>query len=387
MDTIQVKASADVGNSSTKVITVEGVNKKARKQPTVISYLPVVPRFEDEDVNTLVSNLHKNMVVHVTSPSISQNGLFAVGDMANVYGGDGFNIKHHKKAERDITIIQPLAMIATTAVQNAYVKNNELPNALFVELEYVTAIPVVDYSKANAKALEERLTGSHVLVVYVGEGLQVQVTINVVATKVVQEGIPAFYALVEGHQSLFHDYNKRYDVQFTGHDFTRRKMLFVDIGDGTTELIAIVNGKPVVTKSNGVRLGVGHASEKALLAFKNNYRFNAELTRSTFMEKVLNHSDKWHNEASKELKLAVHEQENKAFDVITEVVENTLLSDVDDIVVFGGGTNVYTNLEQRLVGYANQYKMRVLWIDGKESSLLNAIGLDELNNKVFFKVK
>jgi len=384
MDVIQMKASADVGNSSTKVIVVDGVTKKARKQPTVISYLPVVPRFEDEEVHTLVANLHKNIVVHVTSPSISQNGLFAVGDIANIYGGDGFNIKHHKKAERDITIIQPLAMIATTAVQNAYKQTSELPRAVSIDLEYVTAIPVVDYTKVDAKALEERLSGTHVLVVYVGEGLQVQITINVVATKVVQEGIPAFYALVEGQQVMFEKYNKRYEVNFTGVDFTKRKMLFVDVGDGTTELIAIVNGKPVVTKSDGVRLGVGHASEKALVAFKDKYRFNAELTRSTFMEKVLNKNDKWHNEASKELKLAVHEQEGKVFDAIVQTIENTLLSDVDDVIVFGGGTNVFANLEQRLIDYANQYKMRVLWIVGKESSLLNAIGLDELNNKVFF---
>jgi len=325
--------------------------------------------------------------VHVTSKSISQNGLFAVGDIANVYGGDGFNIKHHKKAERDITIIQPLAMIATTAVQNAYTQNNELPRVISIDLEYATAIPVVDYTKADAKALEERLSGTHVLVVYVGEGLQVQVTINVTAAKVVQEGIPAFYALVEGNQSLFDTYNTRYDTKFTGHDFAKRKMLFVDVGDGTTELIAIVNGKPVVTKSDGVRLGVGHASEKALVAFKDKYKFNAELTRSTFMEKVLNKNDKWHNEARQELKLAVHEQEGKVFDAIVQTIENTLLSDVDDVVVFGGGTNVFANLEQQLVDYTKRYKMRVLWINGKESSLLNAIGLDELNNKVFFKAK
>lgn len=385
MEIIHAKASADVGNSSTKVIVVDDVAKKARKQPTVISYLPVVPKFEDEELNTLVSNLHKNIVVHVTSPSISQNGLFAVGEIANVYGGSGFNIKHHKKAERDLTIIQPLAMIATTAVQNAFAQNNELPTVITMDLEYATAIPVVDYSKVDAKALEGRLTGTHVLIVYVGEGLQVQVTINVTDVKVVQEGIPAFYALVEGHASMFETYNKRYNTHFTGQDFAKRKILFVDVGDGTTELIAIVNGKPVVTKSGGVRLGVGHASEKALIAFKTKYKFNADLTRSTFMEKVLNKHDKWHDEASRELKLAVHEQEQKTLDAIIETIENVLLSDLDDVVVFGGGTNVFTNLEKQLVDYTNRYKMRVLWINGKESALLNAIGLDELNNKVFFK--
>ena len=368
MDTIRAKASADVGNSSTKVIMVDGEIKKARKQPTVISYLPAVPKFEDEELNVLVTNLHKNIVVNITSSSISRNGLFAVGDVANIYGGSGFNIKLHKKAERDLTIIQPLAMVATTAIQNAFAQSGELPAALTIDLEYATAIPVVDYSKADAKALEGRLFGNHILTVYVGEGHQVQVTVNIVSVKVVQEGIPAFYALIEGNPSLFEAYNKRYNI-----------------GDGTIELIAIVNSKPVVTKSNGVRLGVGHASEKAVISFKSNYNFNADLTRANFMDKVLNKNDNWHNEASNELKLAVFEQEQRTFDVIVDTIENVLLSDLDDVVVFGGGTNVFTKLEEQLVTYTGRYKMRVLWITGKESSLLNAIGLDELNNKVFFK--
>lgn len=387
MRTIHVNASADVGNSSTKVIVFDGILKKARKQPSAMSYLPIVPSFEDEDVDTLVANLHKNIVVHITSPSIAQGGLYAIGDMANVHGGSGFNIKHHVKAEQDITIIQPIAMIATTAVQNAFIESGELPKSLNVDVEYASAIPVVDYSKANAKALEERLIGTHLLILYVGEGLQVQVNVNIKAAKVVQEGVPAFYALIAGNPSMFADYNERYGTNFSGLDFARRKMLFVDLGDGTMELIYIAEGKPMVKKSGGARVGVGHASEKAILSFKNKYRFNAELTRANFMEKVLNISDNWHNEAKNELQLMVREQEQKAFDAIVGAVENTLLNDVDDIVLFGGGTNTFIDLKKQLIEYTNKYKMRVLWIDGKESSLLNAIGLDELNNKLFFKAK
>lgn len=385
MEAIKIKASADVGNSSTKVIILDGVVKRARKQPTVVSYLPTVPQFEDQELEMLVTNLHKNMIVHVTSKGVDRGGLFAVGDIANVMGGDGFNIKSHKKAERDLTLIQPLAMIATTAIQNKFKDTGELPNDLTIEVEYLSAIPVVDYSKVNVKALQERWLGMHNIIVYVGEALHVPVTVNVTTAKIVQEGIPGFYAILEGSQSMLEDYNKRYNTEFTGNNFAKRKMLFADVGEGTLELIAIVDGLPVVTKSAGHRLGVGHAAEKALVTFKNDYKFNAELTRSNFMQKVLNTNDKWHTEAKKVLESATYEQEQKIYDAIIGNVEHTLLSDVDDIVVFGGGTNVFTNLKEQLIGYADKYKMRVLWINGKEASLLNAIGLDELNNKVFFK--
>ena len=381
----EMYASADVGNSSVKLILTDEHGKKARKQPSVISFLPVVPQFEDEDLAVLVANLHKNMVAHITSESLKRNGLYAVGELANVHGGNGFNIKHHKKAEHDLTIIQPMAMIATMAVQNAYKRFGELPKKIECNVQYTSAIPVVDYTKAEAKTLENRLKGTHILIVYVGEGHRVIVIINVTGAKVVQEGIPAFYALYGGSPNLFESYNKRYNVNFDGKNFASRKILFVDIGDGTLELIYVENGKPVVMKSSGARLGVGHASEKALKSFKSHYNFRAAISRSNFMEKVLTDSDKWHTEAVNELDSAIFEQEQQIYDAIIDTIENTLSYDLDDVVIFGGGTNVFTHLENQLIDYADGYKMRVLWIDGKDSALLNAIGLDELNTRLYFK--
>lgn len=384
---MNVKGSADVGNSSTKIIMVDGVaGIKARKQPTVVSYLPRVPQFEDQDTDTLVANLHKNIIVNVSSKGIKHGGLFAVGDIANTLGGSGLNIQQHKKAEHDFTLIQPLAMIAANAIQSVYSQEKELPGSIALELEYATAIPVVDYSKVEAKSLESRWTDApHNLIVYIGENQQVQVTIKVKGAKAVQEGIPAFYAIVEGAAGLFKDYNNRYGTSFTGEDFAMRKMLFVDIGEGTLELIVIVDGKPVVIKSRGFRFGVGHAAEKALVMFKDVNNFRAELTRPNFMKKVLDKNDKWHVEANKALNIATYEQEQKIYDAITDTIENVLFSDLDDVVVFGGGTNTFAGLKEKLIDYTDQYKMRVLWIDGKEASLLNALGLHNLNEKVFFQ--
>lgn len=382
---MKVKGSADIGNSSSKLIMSDNENIKARKQPTVVSYLPKVPQFEDLDIETQVANLHKNMIVHVTSSSIKRGGLFAVGEIANSLGGIGLNIQRHKKAEHDFTLIQPLAMIAANAIQSDFNATKKLPKKIDIELEYTTAIPVVDYSKADAKALEERWNkGIHNLIVYVGEDAQVTVSIKTVGVKAVQEGIPGFYAIAEGPDSMFLDYNNRYNTIFTGQDFTKRKMLFVDIGEGTVELIVIVDGKPMVLKSKGYRHGVGHPAEKALITFKDENNFHTELSRSNFMGKVLNVNDKWHLEAKQNLEAAMFEEENKIYDVIINSIENVLLSDLDDVVVFGGGTNIFENLKEQLIEYTNQYNMRVLWIDGKNSSLLNALGLDILNKKVFF---
>lgn len=382
---MKVKGSADIGNSSSKLIMSDNENIKARKQPTVVSYLPKVPQFEDLDIETQVANLHKNMIVHVTSSSIKRGGLFAVGNIANSLGGIGFNIQRHKKAEHDFTLIQPLAMIAANAIQSEFNATKSIPETIDVELQYTTAIPVVDYSKANAKALEERWKkGTHNLIVYVGEDVQVTVSIKTIGVKAVQEGIPGFYAIAEGPDSMFVDYNKRYKTNFTGKDFTERKMLFVDIGEGTVELIVIVDGKPLVLKSKGYRNGVGHPAEKALITFKEQNNFHAELSRSNFMDKVLNVNDKWHVEAKQTLDVAMFEEENKIYDVIINSIENVLLNDVDDVVVFGGGTNIFADLKDQLIEYTNEYKMRVLWIDGNNSALLNALGLDILNKKVFF---
>ena len=385
--TIEALAGADCGNSTTKSILRFGNVVKARKQPTIYAYLPVVPQFEDEDLDTLVANLHKNMVVNITSKAVRRNGLFAVGDIATINGGDGFNIKQHKKSEMDLTVIQPLSMIATAAIQTVYKENGELPGTLEINLKYDTAIPVVDYSKADAMALENRLKDTHVLIVYVGEGHRVTVTINIKEAKVVQEGIPAFYALINGSPEMFAAYNAKYGLNFTGKSFAKRKILFVDIGDGTLELIFVEEGRPKAKKSRGYRYGVGHASELAIKAFKDQYNLRGNITRTHFMDKINNVNDKWHNEAARTLHDAKYDQQYKILDAIAETVENVLTYDLDDIVVMGGGTNVFTELYDMIVNYAERYKLKVLWIDGKIASLMNVYGLDELNTKMFFAAK
>ena len=379
-----LKASADVGNSSTKIIVTDGIYKRSRKQTSVVSYLPMLPKFEDEDLDVLVTNLHKNIVVHFSSSTV-RSGLYAVGDFAQIHNGIGFNIDQHKKAEQDITIIQPISMIAVSAIQNEFDRMKALPDTIHINVEYSTAIPVVDYTKANARALENRLLGNHILIVHVGEDHRVTVSVNITDAKVVQEGIPAFYALVNGPSSLFVAYNERYKVNFSGKDFAKRKILFIDIGDGTIELIYVENGKPVITKSSGARMGVGHASQKALQTFVDLYKFNGEITRSKFMDKVLNHRDKWHNESKQVLSTTLFEQENRIYEKIKDTIENVLTHDVDDLVVFGGGANVFRPLENHLINYTDRYKMRVLWITGNIATMLTAIGLDDLNQKVFFK--
>lgn len=384
---MKFNVSPDVGHSSTKMILVEGEHIRARKQPTVISYLPAIPPFEDADLATLVSNLHKNMVVHITSPSIKRGGLYAVGSFANQHGGLGYNIKTHRKADQDVTLIQPLAMIAVSAIQNAYEADNKLPDTIHVTTNYTSAIPVVDYSKADAKALQDRLVGEHILIVYVGEGLQVSVTISVTGAKIVQEGIPAFYALLQGDPELFTEYNERYNLEVTGKHFENKKILFVDIGEGSLELISVVDGVPVVTKSTGYRYGVGHAGVKAITSFKEEHNIKTNLTRSMFMQKVLDEQDIWHQEAVSALNLSTFEQQSLIADAVISHIENVILYDLEEVVVFGGGTNVFKDLKTDLRAYAEQYKMRVLWVEGDMASLLNAYGLDVLNRSVFFPEK
>lgn len=383
-ETIEAEGVADCGNSTTKTIYTAVEGRKARKQPSVIKFLSTIPTFEDDDLDTLIANLQKNIVVSFASSGVNLCGMYAVGDRANDDGGSSFNVKRHKKSEQDLTVIQPLSMLAVMAIQNEYNKNKQLPTSLIINMTYTTAIPVVDFEAADAKALEKRLTGSHTIVVYVGEGKQVHVTINVTSAKVYKEGIPAMYAIANAEASMFKKYNERYKEKFTGNDFTKRKILLADIGDGTLELIYVVDGKPIINKSTGERLGVGHASEKAIAAFKKNNKIKSKITRTMFMDKVLNGRDKWHDEAEEELKKAAPDQEKQIYDAIIDAIEGVLSGDVDDLVLFGGGTNVFVDLHDKLIHYANDYKINVLWIDGKEAALLNALGLAELS-KVSFK--
>lgn len=388
---MKYRLAADVGNSSTKAIIRpldDNAKPKALKQKTLISPSITVPPIVEEDLETSINNLTNNMIVHINSKALKRASTFAVGEKATSVGRvkRNMNIAIGDKHTNDIPVVMVLSLIASKAVQDHYSINKTLAKDIDVSVEYSTALPAREYDPSVARVYEQRLLEEvHIVDIYVN-GTPVTVRVNFEKVKVAQEGVPAVYAIIEGGEKLLSEYHNKYGSKSANKDFEKKKLLLVDIGDGTTEFIYVASGKPINDLCDGKRFGVGHAADVAKNLFDEDVKVQITMTRQQFMQVVLDKEHHFHGAAVDAMNQANVEQAELILEQIQDMVLNTLSGNVDDIVVFGGGSAAFReDMYQTLIEFTESVGARTLWIPEDKAPSLNAIGLDILNEKVFFK--
>lgn len=384
---MKLRVSNDIGNSETKMI----IDEIAESQPSVIKRLIQKPSASDSNVEKNVINLLDQLMVHVTSNAIKRNGLFLVGKRANATADkvDNMNIKIGGKHKHDIPIVMTLAMVAAKAVQTEYSKTKELPTALDVTVTMTSAIPASEYTKEVAKMLEGRFTDhDHIVIVYVGEEL-VTIKLSFDKVKVTQEGIPPLFAILNGPEDMFEDFNKLYGEKYTytADEFQDKKMLHLDIGDGTSEIIYTIGLNPVPDACTGHRRGVGHATEDAISLMKEALGGHLKINRQHFSQILKNESEdpERYEIAVKSMDEAKYIQAQAILEDVEEAfVENTA-SQAEIITVYGGGSIVFReDLYEELKDFAHAVKAKLLWIPEKYAVDMNRDGLEILNRDILF---
>ena len=373
----------DIGNSETKMI----VNDTLIKQPSVVKRLLSKPNVTETNVEKNIANLLDELIVHVTSNAIKRSGLYFIGKRANMTADkvENMNIKLGNKSKHDIPVLMTLSMLAARSVQLAYQENQELPSSISVDVSMTTAIPASEYSADQARYLEGRFTSNdHVVIVYVGE-TPVTVTLHFQTVKVTQEGIPALYALLESENEILKNYNEHYKKQAVPKDFANKRILHVDIGDGTTEYIYTVGMNPVTDVCSGEKRGVGHATEEATQLLKEEVGGFLNLNRQQFMDIFRDPSHHLHDLAVRFMQEARYSQAQRILEDIQEKYSD-IAGNVDVIAVYGGGSIQFKEeLYEELLDFANTVHCEVLWIPEKYAVDMNVNGLHVINEKILFK--
>lgn len=388
---MKYRLSSDVGNSSTKAIIrllMEAANYSTIKQKTLVSPNVTIPALQEEELAVSVAKLRENIIAHINSPALKRPATYAIGNKAVSVGRTkrDMNIQVGNKHTHEIPIIMTLGLIASKAVQDYYATEKELPVDINVTTEFATALPAREWDPSVAKTFENRfLNGTHVVDVYVNT-TPVTVRITFDRVKATQEGVPAAFALIEGDESLLEEYHREYGNAVTNKDFRNRKLLLVDIGDGTTEFIYVEKGKPNNDLSDGERFGVGHAADEAKKLFDQDVKVDIKLKRQQFMDVIFDPDHHFHDKAVEMMDTAKVEQAASIVEYIQDMYLNTLSGNVDDIVVFGGGAAAFReDMYQELKDFTDSVNSRTLWIPKEKAASLNAEGLDILSEKVFFK--
>jgi plasmid segregation protein ParM len=380
----------DNGNSAHKIM----IDDTVYNYPNVYSIIYEPQGQSDEPLKTLVDNLHNNLDVIIDStalPGDPKHYLVGRAALATQSATDIYNmeIQYVNKHEENLPVVNTLAIIATEAVKRHFYENKKenLVNGetIDVEIEMTTALPAsIHDSKTDEQFRSKFMNHLHQVRVNI-KNLVINVKINFKFVKVLKEGIPALFAIIEdGNENyrsdeMFDKFKKEYKYEgLDGSDFLDKSLLHVDIGDGSTELVFTQGYTADPLKSYGEKYGLGRAIEKACQGLSQ--QLSIDFTRQQFSEYLKDKKHKFHKKALNELYLPKQEVADKVFASIKNRLQ-TLKYEVDCVVVYGGASILLEDvLYKQLVEFCRTYDIDVLWIPEKFADSMNMLGMKIYND-------
>ncbi|MCA0756265.1 ParM/StbA family protein [Paenibacillus sp. N4] len=382
----------DNGNSEHDMI----IDGRLIQQPNVNCTVDELPWSEEQSPESFIRNLQDQLVVTIDSPS-ARPGMYYVGKFALESGEilDNMQIGIDLKSDMDLPIVNTLAQIAAAAVQKAYDEEKRIPEQLEVEVDMATALPVTQHTDETSAKFEKRFTsGTHHVTVHLGIQ-RVGVKISMPFAKVVPEATPVIFTLqkdAEGNWregDIFEEFLREYNIEgkFNGSFFKDKRILHVDIGDGSTEYPITEGNKFLRQFVHGSHHGAGYAIEEALDDF-NRMIHLPNSPRQFFSDVLKNPKHKYHARALKTLRRPLETQ-------VRQIVQNVkkqltkARNEIDLICVYGGGSILMRSiLYPQIQELCAEREMQLLYIPAEYAVKLNAMGLDAfVRGKIYEALK
>lgn len=375
----------DIGNAKTEIAFEHNKEVRFERIPSVTSYLTSVPDAPDMPLSDAVNGLLENIVVYFSSKSVKQAGNYFVGKRAlqSDRPKQVLNLSLGGKSSSDVPIISSLSLVAASSIKEYYEANEELPESLQIDLKMVTAIPSSEFSTDAQSNLEKRFKGTHNLTLYVGDQ-QVMVTIKVSECKVTEEGKTSMLAFAYSSPDILSLYNSHYNDDKKPSDFLTARSLHTDIGDGTTEFVLIDGVNPVPGQSQGIRSGVGHASEDATKLLKSSsMNISSKFTRQAFQEWLKLDNEK--GELARDyMDRAIYSQSQSILEQIQTAFQELAGSDISYLFVHGGGSVTFKDsLSEDLASFTKNNFCKLVWIPEEYASNMNSKGTFILAKNIY----
>jgi len=280
------------------IITQPNVNCKADKLPWS-DYSKSVDGFMD--------NLFNQLIVTINSPACRPS-IYKVGEFALRSGEivDNMQVGVDLKSESELPVVNTLAVIAAFAVKKSYEEEKVLPDKIEIRVDMATALPVRQYTKDSSMTFQRKfMDNRHNVTVHLGT-YRVDTEIVFDFVKVVPEGTPVIFALQSMDKDFFIDFCNKYNIKADKY-FSDKRILHVDIGDGTTEY-PITEGQVILSQHiEGSYNGVGHAIEESINEF--NRLINLpESPRQYFSDILKNRNHKYYGKAVSTIKTPLERQ-------------------------------------------------------------------------------
>ena len=391
-----MKVANDLGYGSVKA----NIDGEAIKFPSVIASerpqdIQAPTEFDTkEEQNAYMKDFLNNMDVSVSSNSVKISGRFLVGNAAVDSGLPirSFDVNDYTgKSKTDLAIILTLSMIAGKKVQEAYAAGQDLKEALKVKVNMATALPVSEGKVNNAKeTYKDRYIGSTHTVTFHNFKDPITVTIEFNKVFIALEGETAQVLISSDYEGLTktikEDFDKNYPElkdEIKATDLIKsRNVLGIDIGEGTTDVVAIINGKANSAASASLPQGYGNVLQDAVRVLQDQQmNFEERSQLQNFLSEKVSPLRRARQEKARQV---VYSQIEPLADKIIDTVSQTMriAKDTELVYVYGGGSipmmnesNLREELNEKLKSFSGGYDVPVVWINKKYAQYLNELGL------------
>lgn len=383
----------DNGNSEHDIV----IDGKLIQQPNVNCAVDKLPWSEEQAPETFVRNLQDNLIVTVDSPA-ARPGMYYIGKFALESGEllENMQVGIDHKCDVDLPIINSLGHIAAASVQKAFEDEKKIPSdPIEVQVDMATALPITQHTDDSSSKFERRfMEGPHHVTVHLGKQ-RVAVKIVFVYCKAIPEATPVTFALQKDSEGnwregdIFKDFAETYglDKKFNGSYFKDKRILHIDIGDGSTEYPITEGNKFLRQFIHGSNHGAGYAIEEALDEF-NKLIHLPDSPRQFFSDVIKNPKHKYHARAIKTLRRPLEGQSRQIIQNIRKQLTKAR-NEIDVICAYGGGSILMKNiLYPMLKELCDEREIQLLYIPSQYAVTMNAQGLDAfVRGKIYDALK
>lgn len=360
---------------------------------------PVEFDSEKEKLSYL-SDMINHMDVTVSSSAVKTQGRFLLGAAAvkSSLPMRAFDVNDFTgKSDNNLSIILTLGMIAAQRVALAVKNDEDLSEQLNAEVNMTTALPVSEGKKNGIvdSYINKYVNSKHTVVFH---NLKDPITVSLTFNKV--------YVALEGEVAQLYiqnsdiklkglikkDFAKNYPELATEIEVTDlvkiKNLLGIDIGEGTTDLVVIKDGKANAVSSTSLPTGYGNALQDAIDVLQTqNMNFEARSQLQDYLSQDVSPLAK---RMQNKVRQTVFEQLAPFADKIVEAASKTMRkagANVEVLYVYGGGsipmleqTELRQKLAQKMKDFSGGIDVPVIWIDKSYAQILNEKGLELVLN-------
>lgn len=360
---------------------------------------PVEFNSEKEKLSYL-SDMINHMDITVSSSAVKTQGRFLLGTAAvkSSLPMRAFDVNDFTgKSDNDLSIILTLGMIAAQRVALAVENSEDLSEQLNAEVNMTTALPVSEGKKNGIvdSYINKYVNSKHTVVFH---NLKDPITVSLTFNKV--------YVALEGEVAQLYiqnsdiklkglikkDFAKNYPKLATEIEVTDlvkiKNLLGIDIGEGTTDLVVIKDGKANAVSSTSLPTGYGNALQDAIDVLQTqNMNFEARSQLQDYLSQDVSPLAK---RMQNKVRQTVFEQLAPFADKIVEAASKTMRkagANVEVLYVYGGGsipmleqTELRQKLAQKMKDFSGGIDVPVIWIDKSYAQILNEKGLELVLN-------